>query len=59
MADKKPLVQEIKYTKEQFLLYYPLREKRDILAALLKSGREYTIREVDEIIYNFEKGKVN
>lgn len=58
-AEKQIQEQESKYTKEQFLTYHPFREKRDLLAALLKPEREYTIGEVEEIIRQFEKGKVN
>lgn len=58
-AEKQVSQQENKYSKEQFLTYHPFREKRDLLAALLKPEWEYTIREVEEIIRQFEKGKVN
>lgn len=58
-AEKQVPAQENKYSKEQFLTYHPFREKRDLLAALLKPEREYTIGEVEELIRQFEKGKVN
>ena len=34
------------------------RNERDVVSALLKDGKEYTIKEVEGMIAKFMKGKV-
>lgn len=46
------------FTKEQLLGSQRYQDKRDLLQALLESGKKYTISEVNQKIENFMKGKV-
>ena len=48
---------EIRFKKSSFL--DSKKYKGDLINALLEDDREYTISEVDTIIDNFRKGKVN
>ena len=47
------------FTKNQLLRSKKYRDKQDLLNALLKSDKTYSIEEVDSIIDEFMKGKVN
>lgn len=49
--------EEIRFKKSSFL--DSKKYKRDLINALLEDDREYTKSEVDTIIDNFRKGKVN
>lgn len=49
--------EEIKFKKSSFL--DSKKYKRDLINALLEDDKEYTKSEVDTIIDNFRKGKVN
>lgn len=49
--------EEIKFKKSSFL--DSKKYKKDLINALLEDDGEYTISEVDTIIDNFRKGKVN
>lgn len=49
---------ETKYTKEQLINSDVFSNKRDLLAALLVDGNTYTVKETDELIKKYLKGKV-
>jgi hypothetical protein len=61
MATKKASTstKEPKFTKESLLNAKRFRNERDLISALLEDGVEYTISEVEEMITNYLKGKVN
>lgn len=46
------------FTREQLLRSEKYRNNRDLLAALLVEKRNYTFTEVDKMISDFMKGKV-
>ena len=46
------------FTREQLLGSEKYRNNRDLLAALLVEKRNYTFTEVDKMISDFMKGKV-
>ena len=54
--DENPVVS--KFTKKQIISSKRFIEKRDILNALLKDGKEYTFEDISSIIDEFMKGKV-
>lgn len=59
MAEKKTVENtESKFTKEQIVNSKKYVEDSDIVRALLEDGKTYTIKEVDNIIEKFRKGKV-
>ncbi len=49
---------EIKYSKEQIVNSNTYKENVDLLNAILKNNKQYSLQEVNEIINNFMKGKV-
>lgn len=51
--------QEPQFPKDALLRSRRFRRDCDLVAALLEDGKEYTVSEVDVIIANFRKGKVN
>lgn len=63
MAVKKPIKEEIceknKFTKEQLLLSKRYIDRTDLLNVLLEAERPYSLEEVDGLIEEFMKGKVN
>ena len=52
-------VTENKYTKNQIVNSKTFNDNKDLLNALLKENKNYTKNEVNEIIKNYKKGKVN
>ena len=48
-----------KFAKENILGFEKYRGRRDLLSVLLESERQYTTAEVDALIENFMKGRVN
>ena len=59
-AEAKAVVHEAcQYTKEQLAGSDYFRPRRDLVEALLTSGRKYTIREAEQVIKEFLKGKVS
>lgn len=60
MAKKKniEIVDEDKFSKKQIVTSKRYRSNVDLLNAVLKDKKTYTLKEVDEIIENFKKGKV-
>ena len=65
MAKKKDSVpeteelNEIRFRKSKILTFGRYRNRVDLLSALLQDDTEYTMDEVDSIMDNFMKGKVN
>lgn len=49
---------ENKFTKEQLLASKRFRERRDLVAALLTDGEQYTVRDLEQKIDDYMKGKV-
>lgn len=47
------------FTKEQILSSAKYRSRRDLLCALLKDGETYSAVEIEKMMENFMKGKVN
>ncbi len=48
----------IKFTKEQILASKRYRYQSDVTDAVLKDGREYTLKEVDSLIKKYMEGSV-
>ncbi len=46
------------FTKEQLLASGRFRGRRDMAEALLEEGQSYTVRDVEEKIKEYQKGKV-
>lgn len=57
--EEKVQIQEDKFTKEQLVKSKMFSDRIDLLNALLKDNRKYSIKEVNEIINKFLKGKVS
>ena len=49
---------ENRFSKEQILSSKRFCEKKDIVEALLTPEKQYTVKEVEEIIEKYKKGKV-
>ena len=49
---------ENKFTKEQLLASKRFCARRDIVAALLRDGEQYTVRVVEQKINDYMKGEV-
>ena len=47
-----------RFSKEQLLASERFRERRDIVDALLDNGRQYTVKDVEEAIGRYMKGRV-
>lgn len=50
---------EVTFTKNQILLSKRFKPSRDALNVLLKDKEQYTISEVEKLLTDFMKGKVN
>lgn len=50
--------EKARYTKAQLLRSDRYKGRRDLVCALLEDGRGYSLREVDERLEKYEKGKV-
>lgn len=59
MAKKKEIQEVNKFSKEKIVASKRYKDKVDIVNALLSDGKEYSLEEVDDIINNFMKGKVD
>ena len=46
------------FSKAQILASAKYRVRKDLVDALLDDGKKYTMKQVDELIDNFMKGKV-
>ena len=49
---------ETKFTKEQLLASRRFRGKKDLLVALLKDNKLYTVNDVDELVEKYNKTEV-
>ena len=49
---------ENKFTKEQLVNSEKYRQYKDLLQAILKENKQYTLKQIDEEIKKFMKGKV-
>lgn len=49
---------ENKFSKEQLIASSRFRDRRDIMEALLETGKLYTVKAVEEKIESYMKGKV-
>ncbi len=58
MANKKTAPEKT-FTKQALLKSIRYRHKTDLIKALLDDGKTYTLKEVDNLIKKFLKGKVN
>lgn len=58
MVKKPEAVTVSKFSKKEILKSQRYRERRDLLTALLKDGKQYSHDEVQTLIDNFMKGKV-
>lgn len=58
MAAKKN-EEEVRFSKTVLLASSRYKDSRDLVAALLDNGREYTISEVDDEIQKYLKKEVN
>ena len=58
MAKKPEAVTVSKFSKEQILKSQRYHERRDLLTALLKDGKQYSHVEVQTLIDKFMRGKV-
>ncbi len=59
MAEKKTVEStESKFTKEEIVSSKRYIEDSDIVRALLEDNKTYTLKEVDNIVEKFRKGKV-
>lgn len=47
------------YTKEQLAASKRYANRRDLIRALLEDGKAYALKEVDALIEQYMKGKVN
>lgn len=47
-----------RFSKEQLIASARFRERRDILEALLDEGGTYTVKDVEEKVENYMKGRV-
>lgn len=58
MADEMQPQNAVRYDKEQLLQSVRYADKRDLLAALLEDGRQYSHEEVAASLENYLKGAV-
>ena len=59
MAKKEKAQEGNKFPKEKIVASKRYKDKVDLVNALLSDDKEYSLEEVDYIINNFMKGKVN
>ncbi len=59
MAKKKEIQEVNKFSKEKIVSSKRYKDKVDLVNALLSDSKEYSLSEVDDIINNFMKGKVD
>lgn len=51
--------EEAKFSKEQLVAAKRFQGRRDLIAALLEAGRQYTVAEAEQKIEQYLKGQVN
>lgn len=59
MAKKEPEVAAAAFTKAQLMTSEKFAARKDAVMALLADDKTYTIKQVETIIDNYMKGKVN
>ena len=50
---------QVVFPKERVLTFKRYADRRDLLSVLLEDGKEYTHDQIDGLIKDFMKGKVN
>lgn len=58
-SKKENNVTEEKYTKNQIVKSKTFINNKDLLNAILKDDKSYSKQEINKIIENYKKGKVN
>jgi hypothetical protein len=58
-AQEPPITTPVVFPKERVLAFKRYADRRDLLSVLLEDGKEYTHDQIDGLIKDFMKGKVN
>lgn len=58
-AQEPPITAPVVFSKERVLTFKRYADRRDLLSVLLEDGKEYTFDQIDGLIKDFMKGKVN
>ena len=58
-SKKENKITEEKYTKNQIIKSKTFIDNKDLLNAILKEDKSYSKQEINKIIENYKKGKVN
>ncbi|MCI9015973.1 MAG: hypothetical protein HFJ53_02240 [Clostridia bacterium] len=58
-SKKENKITEEKYTKNQIVRAKTFIDNKDLLNAILKEDKSYSKQEINKIIENYKKGKVN
>lgn len=58
-AQEPPITAPVVFHKERVLTFKRYADRRDLLSVLLEDGKEYTHDQIDGLIKDFMKGKVN
>lgn len=58
-AQEPPITASVVFPKEKVLTFRRYANRRDLLSVLLEDGKEYTHDQIDGLIKDFMKGKVN
>ena len=58
-AQEPPITTPVVFPKERVLTFKRYADRRDLLSVLLEDGKEYTHDQIDGLIKDFLKGKVN
>ena len=58
-AQEPPITVPVVFPKERVLTFKRYTDRRDLLSVLLEDGKEYTHDQIDGLIKDFMKGKVN
>lgn len=58
-AQEPPITAPVVFHKERVLTFKRYANRRDLLSVLLEDGKEYTHDQIDGLIKDFMKGKVN
>lgn len=58
-AQEPTITAPVVFHKERVLTFRRYADRRDLLSVLLEDGKEYTFDQIDGLINDFMKGKVN
>lgn len=58
-AQEPPITAPVVFPKERVLTFKRYADRCDLLSVLLEDGKEYTHDQIDGLIKDFMKGKVN